>query len=107
MILRLWSGWTTAERAQAYDQVLDTEVAPGIVDRELPGLERFEVWHRVEQERGDRHEFLTAMLFTDLAAVSQFTGGDPHDSVVPARARAVLDEFDAHSRHYELRRRHV
>lgn len=107
MILRLWSGWTTAEQAQAYDRVLDTEVAPGIVNRELPGLERFEVWHRVAQEQDDRHEFLTAMRFTDLAAVSQFTGGDPRESVVPPRARAVLDDFDAHSRHYELRRRHV
>ncbi|WP_256838280.1 hypothetical protein [Ornithinimicrobium faecis] len=107
MILRLWSGWTTAEQARAYDQVLDSEVAPGIVDRDLPGLEGFEVWHRVAQERRDRHEFLTAMRFTDLAAVSEFTGGDPHTSVVPARARAVLDHFDAHSRHYELRRRHV
>lgn len=107
MILRLWSGWTTAEQAQAYDQVLDSEVAPGIVERSLPGLERFEVWHRIAQERGDRHEFLTAMRFTDLAAVAEFTGGDPHASVVPARARAVLDSFDAHSRHYELRRRHA
>lgn len=82
-------------------------MAPGIVDRGLPGLERFEVWHRVAGERRDRHEFLTSMQFTDLAAVSEFTGGDPRHSVVPPAARAVLTDFDAHSRHYELRRRHV
>ncbi|NLG19812.1 MAG: antibiotic biosynthesis monooxygenase [Actinomycetales bacterium] len=107
MILRLWSGWTTPDLAADYDRVLDTEVAPGIVERGLPGLEQFEVWRRIAEERDDRHEFLTAMRFTDLAAVAEFTGGDPQHSVVPPRARAVLDTFDAHSRHYELRRRHV
>lgn len=107
MILRLWSGWTTPENATAYDRVLDTEVAPGIAARKLAGLERFEVWHRLPEERQGRHEFLTAMRFRDLAAVAEFTGGDPHASVVPDRARAVLDSFDQHSRHYELRRRHV
>jgi hypothetical protein len=107
MILRLWRGWTTAERADAYDRVLDTEVAPGIVARELAGLERFEVWHRMPGERDGRHEFLTAMRFADMDAVAEFTGGDPRASVVPPRARAVLDGFDAHSQHYVLRRRHV
>lgn len=107
MILRLWSGWTTPANAAAYDEVLDSEVAPGIVAQNLPGLDRFEVWHRLPEERQGHHEFLTAMRFTDLETVAEFTGGDPHLSVVPERARAVLDSFDAHSRHYELRRRHL
>lgn len=107
VILRLWSGWTTADRAGDYDHILDTDVAPGIVSRNLPGLERFEVWHRVAEERGDRHEFLTAMRFTDMAEVSAFAGPDPRHSVVPPQARALLADCDGQSRHYELRRRHV
>ncbi|MDN5725435.1 MAG: hypothetical protein L0G99_05810 [Propionibacteriales bacterium] len=107
MILRLWRGWTTADRAGAYDALLDQEVAPGIAGRGLAGLDRFEVWRRRTEEQTDRHEFLTAMRFTDLDAVAAFTGGDPQGSVVPPRARALLDTFDEHSQHYELRRRHV
>jgi heme-degrading monooxygenase HmoA len=107
VILRLWSGFTTPERAADYDRVLDTDVAPGIARRELAGLERFEVWTRLADEVQDEREFLTAMWFRDLDAVAEFTGGDPHRSVVPPQARATLSRFDAHSRHYQLRRRHL
>ena len=107
MILRLWSGWTTPGTAGEYDNILDSEVAPAIVDRELDGLSAFEVWTRLPSEVPDEREFLTAMWFRDLAAVAAFTGGDPHESVVPPRARRALSRFDEHSRHYELRRRHL
>lgn len=108
MILRLWSGWTSPEGAAAYDAVLDQEVAPGIAARRLDGLSRFEVWRRAALDgRTLEQEFLTAMWFDDLDAVSTFTGGDPRGSVVPPAARRVLSHFDEHSRHYELRRRHV
>ncbi|SDD05913.1 hypothetical protein [Auraticoccus monumenti] len=106
MILRLWSGWTTPGGAADYDELLDREVAPQILRRDLPGLERFEVWRRVEEEEGAEPEFLTAMWFSDVASVRAFTGGDPHASVVPPRARERLARFDTRSRHYELRRRH-
>lgn len=108
MILRLWSGWASGEDSEAYDHVLDTEVAPGIVARNLSGLERFEVWRRLaDEEEQAGSEFLTAMWFRDMDAVADFTGGDPRGSVVPPNARRVLSRFDAHSRHYELRRRHL
>ncbi len=109
MILRLWSGWATGENVAAYDRVLNTEVAPGIVARNLPGLDRFDVWRRrAEEEQGQtEREFLTAMWFHDMDAVAAFTGGDPHEPVVPANARRVLSRFDDHSRHYKLRQRHI
>jgi len=81
-------------------------VAPGIVARDVAGLEGFEVWRRLPTEEAAEREFLTAMWFTDLDAVTRFTGGDPKGSVVPPQARAVLERFDEHSRHYELRHRH-
>lgn len=107
MILRLWSGYTTPERALEYDRVLDSDVAPGIAGREMRGLERFEVWTRMASEVEGEREFLTAMWFRDLDAVAEFTDGDPRRSVVPPQARATLSRFDEHSRHYELRRRHL
>ncbi len=107
MILRMWSGFTTPDLAADYDRILNTDVAPGIVARTLPGLERFEVWRRLAGEETVEREFLTAMWFTDLDAVARFAGGDHQGSVVPPQARAVLEHFDAHSRHYELRHRHL
>lgn len=108
MILRLWSGWATGANVEAYDHVLNTEVAPGIVARKLSGLERFEVWRRlVQDEEQAESEFLTAMWFQDMDAVAAFTGGDPSSSVVPPNARRVLSRFEEHSRHYELRLRHL
>lgn len=108
MILRLWSGWTTGEGTAAYDKVLNEEVAPGVAARKLDGLDRFEVWTRSALDGGaGEQEFLTAMWFSDLDAVAEFTGGDPRRSVVPPAARRVLSRFDEHSRHYELRQRHV
>ena len=107
MILRLWSGFATPEQAPDYDRVLDTDLGLGIVARGVDGLERFEVWTRLASEAQSESEFLTAMWFRDLDAVAAFTGGDPHRSVVPPQARAVLSRFEEHSRHYELRRRHL
>jgi hypothetical protein len=107
VILRLWSGYATPEQAIEYDRVLNTDVAPGIVERGLEGLEQFEVWSRLTSEAQPESEFLTAMWFRDHEAVAAFTGGDPYRSVVPPQARAVLSRFDEHSRHYELRRRHL
>ncbi|MGH3383639.1 MAG: hypothetical protein ACRDO1_03590 [Nocardioidaceae bacterium] len=106
MILRMWSGFTTPALAADYDQILNHDVAPGIVTRGLAGLERFEVWRRLAEEETTEREFLTAMWFKDVDAVARFTGGDPRSSVVPPQARAVLERFDEHSRHYELRHRH-
>lgn len=106
MIMRLWSGWTTPDNAGAYDKVLNTEVAPRIVERGVAGLEGFEVWTRRPDEVEHEAEFLTAMWFADLDAVGRFTGGDPHRSVVPPAARRVLSRFDEHARHYDLRARH-
>ncbi len=107
MILRLWSGWTEPARAADYDRILDSEVAPGIVGRDLEGLLSFDVWTRDPAEVGDESEFQTAMVFADMDAVSRFTGGDPRASVVPPRARQALVRHDEHSRHYRLRARHI
>ncbi len=107
MIIRAWSGWATPEHAAAYDELLNGTIAPGIVDRRIPGLRELAVARRLptEETDGDAH-FLTLMTFDDWAAVQEFAGTDPSGSVVPPAARALLARHDAHSQHFEFRHRH-
>ncbi|MBG6105390.1 hypothetical protein ACLQ3D_27070 [Micromonospora vinacea] len=105
MILRLWSGWTEPALADAYDRLLTQDIAPAILARRVDGLRELRVLRRSPQELdpAEGSEFLTAMTFTDFAAVSAFTGGDPSASVVPPAARDLLGRFDRQSRHYVSR----
>jgi hypothetical protein len=100
VISRVWHGWTTPERADAYEALLGSEILPGILARGIAGLERIELFRR---ELGAEVEFVTVMWFTSWAAVKAFAGEDHEAAVVPASARAVLARFDDRSRHYEVR----
>jgi heme-degrading monooxygenase HmoA len=97
MIARLWHGWAKPENADGYEQLLRSEVLPGI--HRIGG-------HRgaylLRRERGGRVEFVTVTLFDDLDAVGAFAGDDYEAAVVPPAARALLDEFDERSEHYEV-----
>ncbi|WP_330466551.1 hypothetical protein [Micromonospora zamorensis] len=81
------------------------DIAPAILARGVAGLRELRVLRRSPQELDptEGSEFLTAMIFTDFAAVSAFTGGDPSASVVPPAARDLLGRFDRQSRHYLTR----
>ena len=98
MISRIWRGWTTKANAAAYEELLRTEVLPGINRRGIPGL-RGE--HLLRREAGDEVEFVTIMWFDSLDAVRAFAGEDYETAVVPPKAQALLARFDARSAHYE------
>jgi len=102
VILRLWRGWTGPEQSAAYERLLLEQIAPGILERGLPGLRELAVLRRDPRELDPASgaEILTAMTFDDLDAVARFTGGDPSVSVVPPAARELLARFDRHSQHY-------
>jgi heme-degrading monooxygenase HmoA len=97
MIARLWHGWAKPENADGYEQLLRSEVLPGI--HRIGG-------HRgaylLRRERDGRVEFVTMTLFDDLDAVRAFAGDDYEAAVVPPAARALLDEFDERSEHFEV-----
>lgn len=99
MMKRMWHGWTTPENADAYQKLLEEQIFPGILARDIAGLRGLEAWRR---EVGEEVEFITVMTFESTAAVAEFTGGDPARSVVPEAARKVLARFDEHSQHYDL-----
>ncbi len=100
MILRVWRGWTTAENADAYEDLIRTTIFPGILARSISGLEGVELFRRpIEAEV----EFMTLMRFTSWDAVKAFAGPNWEVSVVPPAARAVLARFDEKAAHCELR----
>ena len=98
MITRTWRGWTTPENAKAYEQLLLTEIFPGIAQRKVAGYRGISLCKRVA---GDEVEFLTIMWFDSIEAVRAFAGENYEIAVVPLKARAVLKRFDARSAHYE------
>jgi heme-degrading monooxygenase HmoA len=99
-ICRIWHGWTTPQHADAYEQLLRSEIFHGIEVRGISGYRGIELLRR---ETGDLTEFVTIMRFDSLDAVRRFAGADYEAAVVPPKARALLERFDARSAHYEIR----
>jgi heme-degrading monooxygenase HmoA len=96
MISRLWHGSTTRENADAYEQLLRSEILPGI--RRVAGFLGAYVLRRDVE---DGVEFVTMTMFESLDAVRAFAGEDYEAAVVPPHARALLARFDERSAHYE------
>jgi antibiotic biosynthesis monooxygenase (ABM) superfamily enzyme len=99
MICRLWRGWTTPEEADAYENIVRTEVIPGIEARRIPGFRHIDLMRR---DLGGEIEFQTLMWFDDLDAIKAFMGEDYTLSHVPPEARAVLNSFDDRASHFEV-----
>ncbi len=106
MIIRAWNGWTTAEHATAYEELLNGTIAPAIMARDIPGLHDLAVLRRIGHETEAGGHFLTLMTFDDWSAVEEFAGPNATGAVVPPAARALLSHHDAHSQHFELLHRH-
>ena len=100
MITRLWHGWTSLEKADIYEDLLKTEIFPGIVAKGVAGYRGIRLLRRMHEKEV---EFITLMAFDSWEAVKQFAGEDYERAYVPPRAREVLARFDERSRHYEIR----
>ena len=101
MIARIWHGYTAPENADAYEQLLRTEIFEGIAGRHLEGFRGIELLRRA---RGNEIEFVTIMWFESLDNVHAFAGPDYEVAVVPPSARKLLAHFDERSAHYEVRK---
>ena len=100
MICRIWHGWTTPANAEAYEQLLRSEIFHGIAGRGIPGYRGIELLRRRDR---DLEEFVTIMWFDSLDDVRAFAGADYELAVVPAKARALLERCDQRSAHYDVR----
>ena len=99
MICRLWRGWTMPEEADAYENIVRSEVIPGIEARRIPGFRHIDLMRR---DLDGEIEFQTLMWFDDLDAIKAFMGEDYTLSHVPPEARAVLNSFDDRASHFEV-----
>jgi len=100
MIARLWHGWTKPENADIYEDLLKTEIFPGIAAKGIAGYRGIRLLRR---KQDDEVEFITIMEFDSWEAVKQFAGEHYELAYVPPKAREVLARFDERSQHYELR----
>ena len=100
MISRIWHGWATPEKADAYEALLKTEIFTEIKNRKIAGYRGIHLFRR---NLGDEVEFVTVMWFDTIEAVQAFAGEDYEVAVVPPKARALLSRFDARSQHYEVK----
>jgi len=96
MIARLWHGWTKPENADAYEELLRTQILPGI--RRKQGCTGIHLFRRPV---GNEVEFVTLLFFESLDAVRAFAGEDCETAVVPPAAQKLLARFDVKSAHYE------
>jgi heme-degrading monooxygenase HmoA len=98
VIARIWHGWSTGERADAYERLVSEEVLPSI--HRIEGFVGYDLL-RADREDGET-EFVTVTYFESLDAVRAFAGEDYEAAVVPAEARQLLTRFEERSRHYEV-----
>jgi heme-degrading monooxygenase HmoA len=96
MISRVWHGWTSPANADAYEELLRSEILPGI-DR----IDGFLGAHVLRRELGHEVEFVTITQFQSLDAVRAFAGDDYEVAVVLPEARRLLVRFDERSAHYD------
>jgi heme-degrading monooxygenase HmoA len=99
MISRVWHGWTSRKNADAYEELLRTEIFSGIAKRSIQGYRGI---HLLRRDVDDGVEFVTIMWFDSLDAVRAFAGEDYEVAVVPANARQLLSRFDSRSAHYQV-----
>ncbi len=100
-VARVWHGWTTVENADAYQSVVEGEVIPGILKRQIPGLVGAHVM-RSELVENEEVEFTTIIWFESLDNVRDFMGEDYRQAHVPENARAVLKRFDPEAEHLHV-----
>jgi heme-degrading monooxygenase HmoA len=98
VISRIWHGQTSRENAAAYEELLKSEILPGIASRRIRGLTGA---HLLKRDVPEGVEFVTILWFDSLDAVREFAGEDYEAAVVPEKARRLLERFDARSAHYE------
>ena len=99
MIARVWHGWTKAVNAPDYEEMLRSEIFPGIAARKIEGYRGAELFIRPD---GDEVEFITLLRFDSMEGVRAFTGADEGRPVIYPNAERLLIRMDERAQHYRI-----
>ena len=97
LIGRWWRGVAGSDTADAYEQLLKTEVLPRI--HRIPGYRGAYVFRR-PVDAGV--EFATLTLWESIDAIRAFAGQDHETAVVPPAAQRLLRDWDRRVAHYTM-----
>ena len=100
MISRIWHGYTSFDNADAYENLLKSEIFVGINNCKIDGYKGI---HLLRRNLENEVEFITIMWFDSVESVSKFSGDDYEKAVVPEKAQMLLSRYDKRSQHYEVR----
>lgn len=101
MIVRIWHGWTTPEKAESYERLLEEVIFPKIAAKKIEGYKKIQLLRR---SLDNEIEFTTIMWFDSWDAVKEFAGKEYHQAYVPPEAQKLLSRFEKQSKHYEIMR---
>lgn len=96
MIARIWHGWTLNQNADAYENLLKSNILPGI-----HRVKGYAGAHLLRRPAGDETEFITITLWESMEAIRQFAGPEGNHAVVPPEAQKLLQRYDPASVHYD------
>ena len=98
MIARHWRGWTKAQDADNYENLLKSKVLPGL--RKTPG---YRGGYILRSNGAEESEFVVVNLFDSMEAVRKFAGPDFSVPVFEPEAKALLSRVEPVANHYEVR----
>ena len=98
MIARHWRGWTKAENAAAYEELLKSKVLPGL--KKIDGYRGGYIFRSDETEEA---EFVVVNFFESVSAVERFAGPNYAVPVFEPEAKALLTRVEPTAKHYEVR----
>jgi len=98
MIARHWRGWTRAENADAYEELLKSKVLPG-----LKKIEGYRGGYILRRDETEEAEFVVVNFFESIAAVERFAGPNYALPVIEPEAKALLSRVEPIAKHYKVR----
>lgn len=96
MIARIWHGWTSNSNADAYEQLLQTKILPGI-----HRVKGYKGAHLLRRPADAETEFITVTYWESMEAIREFAGPEGSHAVVPPEAQELLKHYDQESVHYD------
>lgn len=97
MIARTWRGETIPANADQYLRFCQEKVFPS-----LKAIAGHRGAYVLQRNAGGIVEFMVVTLWESMQAIREFAGQNPEAAVVEPEARAILTDFDAHVRHFEV-----